>query len=87
MGFFNKLKSALGYSDSEYDEDDELDGFSPAHRTPYVNPFKKDETMPDLSDLEQPAEAAPTAVAEVNRRQWLRWRRSCPTACSTASSQ
>lgn len=65
MGFFNKLKSALGYSDSEYDEDDELDGFSPAHRTPYVNPFKKDETMPDLSDLEQPAEAAPTAVAEV----------------------
>ena len=40
-------------------------GFSPAHRTPYVNPFKKDETMPDLSDLEQPAEAAPTAVAEV----------------------
>ncbi len=65
MGFFNKLKSALGYSDSEYDEDDELDGFNPAHRTPYVNPFKKDETMPDLSDLEQPAEAAPTAVAEV----------------------
>ena len=65
MGFFNKLKSALGYSDSEYDEDDELDGFNPAHRTPYVNPFKKDETMPDLSDIEQPAEAAPTAVAEV----------------------
>ena len=65
MGFFNKLKSALGYSDSEYDEDDELDGFNPAHRTTYVNPFKKDETMPDLSDLEQPAEAAPTAVAEV----------------------
>ena len=65
MGFFNKLKSALGYSDSDYDEDDELDGFNPAHRTPYVNPFKKDETMPDLSDLEQPAEAAPTAVAEV----------------------
>ena len=65
MGFFNKLKSALGYSDSEYDEDDELDGFNTAHRTPYVNPFKKDETMPDLSDLEQPAEAAPTAVAEV----------------------
>ena len=65
MGFFNKLKSALGYSDSEYDEDDELDSFNPAHRTPYVNPFKKDETMPDLSDLEQPAEAAPTAVAEV----------------------
>lgn len=65
MGFFNKLKSALGYSDSEYDEDDELDGFNPAHRTPYVNPFKKDETMPDLSDLEQPAEPAPTAVAEV----------------------
>lgn len=65
MGFFNILKSALGYSDSEYDEDDELDGFNPAHRTPYVNPFKKDETMPDLSDLEQPAEAAPTAVAEV----------------------
>ena len=65
MGFFYKLKSALGYSDSEYDEDDELDGFNPAHRTPYVNPFKKDETMPDLSDLEQPAEAAPTAVAEV----------------------
>ena len=65
MGFFNKLKSALGYSDSEYDEDDELDGFNPAHRTPYVTPFKKDETMPDLSDLEQPAEAAPTAVAEV----------------------
>lgn len=65
MGFFNKLKSALGYSDSEYDEDDELDGFNPAHRTPYVNPFKKDETMPDLSDLEQPAEAATTAVAEV----------------------
>lgn len=65
MGFFNKLKSALGYSDGEYDEDDELDGFNPAHRTPYVNPFKKDETMPDLSDLEQPAEAAPTAVAEV----------------------
>lgn len=65
MGFFNKLKRALGYSDSEYDEDDELDGFNPAHRTPYVNPFKKDETMPDLSDLEQPAEAAPTAVAEV----------------------
>ena len=51
MGFFNKLKSALGYSDSEYDEDDELDGFNPADRTPYVNPFKKDETMPDLSDL------------------------------------
>ena len=65
MGFFYKLKSALGYSDSEYDEDDELDSFNPAHRTPYVNPFKKDETMPDLSDLEQPAEAAPTAVAEV----------------------
>ena len=65
MGFFNKLKSALGYSDSEYDEDDELDGFNPAHRPPYLNPFKKDEPTPDLSDLEQPAEAAPTAVAEV----------------------
>ena len=65
MGFFNKLKSALGYSDSEYDEDDELDGFNPAHRTPYVNPFKKDEPVPDLSDLEQPAEPAPTAVTEV----------------------
>ncbi len=65
MGFFNKLKSALGYSDSEYDEDDELDGFNPAHRTPYVNPFKKDEPVPDLSELEQPAEPAPTAVAEV----------------------
>lgn len=65
MGFFNKLKSALGYSDSEYDEDDELDGFNPAHRTPYVNPFKKDEPVPDLGDLEQPAEPAPTAVTEV----------------------
>ena len=65
MGFFNKLKSALGYSDSDYDEDDELDGFNPAHRTPYVNPFKKDEPVPDLSGLEQPAEQPSTAVAEV----------------------
>ena len=34
MGFFNKLKSALGYSENDYDEDDELDGLNPSHRTP-----------------------------------------------------
>ena len=28
MGFFNKLKSALGYSDSDYDEDDDFVGSS-----------------------------------------------------------
>lgn len=65
MGFFNKLKSALGYSENDYDEDDELDGFNPAHRTPYVNPFKKEDPVPDLSNLEQTADEQPTAVAEV----------------------
>lgn len=65
MGFFDKLKSAMGYSGNDYDEDDELDGFSPSHRTPYVNPFKKEDPVPDLSDLAADTTPEPTAVAEV----------------------
>ncbi|MGM9802874.1 MAG: hypothetical protein ACI308_01705 [Muribaculaceae bacterium] len=53
MGFFNKIKNALGYPEGDYDDEDELDGFNPSHRTPYVNPFKKEDTVPDLSDLEE----------------------------------
>lgn len=65
MGFFDKLKSAMGYSGNDYDEDDELDGFNPSHRTPYVNPFKKEDPVPDLSDLEAAPGQDSAAVTEV----------------------
>ena len=45
MAFFSKLKAAFGFGD--YNDEDELDEeFTPygtAHRTPYINPFKKEE--------------------------------------------
>jgi len=69
MGFFSKLKSAMGYSETDYDEDDELEGFNPSHRTPYVNPFKKEAPVPDLSDLAPVAPSAQTAVAEQKTAQ------------------
>ena len=69
MGFFNKLKSALGYSENDYDEDDELDGLNPSHRTPYVNPFKKEDPLPDLESLSSAPEPADVAVAEVKPHQ------------------
>lgn len=60
MGFIKGLKRALGV-DTDYNEDDDLDGMV-SQRTPYVNPFKKEEPI-DLTPLEAKPEA-PVAVSE-----------------------
>lgn len=73
MGLFNGLKRALGLSD-DYEEEDDLEGMDSNYRTPYVNPFKKeDDKVTDLSSL-TPREEAPVvvnqsqAVAEVEEK-------------------
>ena len=59
MGILNKIGKALGLTQGNTDEDDDLDAmrYSP-NRTPYYNPFKK-ETEPE----ETPAVAEPAAEA------------------------
>lgn len=52
MAFFSKLKAAFGFGD--YNDDEELDEefvpYGTAHRTPYINPFKKEEENKVLED-------------------------------------
>ena len=73
MGLFNGLKRALGLSD-DYEEEDDLEGMDSNYRTPYVNPFKKeDDTVTDLSSLAPREEASvvvnePQPVAEVEEK-------------------
>ncbi len=73
MGLFNGLKRALGLSD-DYEEEDDLEGMDSNYRTPYVNPFKKeDDTVIDLSSLAPREEASvvvnePQPVAEVEEK-------------------
>ena len=63
MGIFSGLKRALGVSD-DYEEEDDLEGMDSNYRTPYVNPFKKeDDRVTDLSTL-TPKEDAPLVVNE-----------------------
>ena len=45
MAFFKKLKAAFGFGDEESEEElnEKFLPYEAQHRTPYINPFKKEE--------------------------------------------
>ncbi len=67
MAFFSKLKAAFGFGDYNDDEelDEELVPYGTAHRTPYINPFKKEEENKVLED-ETKTETTATRVVQDN---------------------
>ncbi len=54
MAFFNKLKAVFGFGESETDEElnEKFLPYEAQHRTPYINPFKKEENSPKMEKEE-----------------------------------
>lgn len=70
MAFFKKLKAVFGFGDEDSDEElnEKFLPYEAQHRTPYINPFKKEEatnkTMEEnIKQGEEQADAATTTTA------------------------
>ena len=70
MAFFKKLKAVFGFGDEDSDKElnEKFLPYEAQHRTPYINPFKKEEatykTMEEnIKQGEEQADAAPTTTA------------------------
>lgn len=68
MAFLKKLKAAFGFGDAETDEElsEKFLPYEAQHRTPYINPFKKEDNNIAMEKIDdEPQGAAPkAAVAE-----------------------
>ena len=68
MAFLKKLKAAFGFGDAETDEElsEKFLPYEAQHRTPYINPFKKEDNNIAMEKIDdEPQGAAPkVAVAE-----------------------
>ena len=55
MAFFRKLRAFFGFGDDESDEElnEKFLPYEAQHRTPYINPFKKEEENKTMEDTEE----------------------------------
>ena len=58
MAFFKKLKAAFGFGDYETDEElsEKFLPYEAQHRTPYINPFKKEDNVIAMEETEKETE-------------------------------